>query len=94
MATGSALSGIALLRHVADSGVTFPGNADVYGPHSNEQLIREAFHRYSEDLVIATKGGFVRSGYDCSTSWLMCSVALCAFPSLLPDEVSRRHACG
>jgi aryl-alcohol dehydrogenase-like predicted oxidoreductase len=45
-----------LLRHVVDSGVTFPGIADVYGPHSNEQLIREAFHRYPEDLVIATKG--------------------------------------
>jgi aryl-alcohol dehydrogenase-like predicted oxidoreductase len=82
-----------LLRHVVDSGVTFPGTAGVYGPHSNEQLIREAFHRYPEDLVIATKGGFVRGGYDYSTSWLMCSVALCAFPGFLPDGVSRRPAC-
>ena len=53
--------GIALLRHVVDSGVTFPGTADVCGPHSNEQLTCEAFHRYPEDLVIATKGGFVRA---------------------------------
>jgi aryl-alcohol dehydrogenase-like predicted oxidoreductase len=54
--------GIALLRHVVDSGVTFIDTADVYGPHSNELLIREALHSYSEDLVIATKGGFVRGG--------------------------------
>src|SRR5215475_14595187 len=54
--------GIALLRYVVDSGVTFIDTADVYGPHSNEQLIHEALHPYPEDLVIATKGGFVRGG--------------------------------
>src|ERR1700731_2222369 len=54
--------GIALLRHVVDSGVTFIDTADVYGPHSNEELIREALHPYPDDLVIATKGGFVRGG--------------------------------
>jgi aryl-alcohol dehydrogenase-like predicted oxidoreductase len=59
--------GIALLRHVVDSGVTFIDTADVYGPHSNEELIREALYPYPSDLVIATKGGFVRGGHDYST---------------------------
>src|SRR6202790_1611635 len=59
--------GIALLRHVVDSGVTFIDTADVYGPHPNEELIREAVHPYPSDLVIATKGGFVRGGHDYST---------------------------
>ena len=59
--------GINLLRHVVDSGVTFIDTADVYGPHSNEELIREALHPYPADLVIATKGGFVRGGHDYST---------------------------
>ncbi|GIF99427.1 aldo/keto reductase [Catellatospora citrea] len=59
--------GIALLRAVVDAGVTFIDTADVYGPHSNELLIREALHPYPDDLVIATKGGFVRGGYDYST---------------------------
>ena len=59
--------GIALLRHVVDSGVTFIDTADVYGPHSNEELIREAVYPYPSDLVIATKGGFVRGGHDYST---------------------------
>jgi pyridoxine 4-dehydrogenase len=54
--------GVALLRQVVDEGVTFIDTADVYGPHSNEELIREALHPYPDDLVIATKGGFVRGG--------------------------------
>jgi pyridoxine 4-dehydrogenase len=53
---------VALLREVVAEGVTFIDTADVYGPHSNEELIREALHPYPDDLVIATKGGFVRGG--------------------------------
>ena len=53
---------INLLREVVASGVTFIDTADVYGPHSNEELIREAVHPYSDNLVIATKGGFLRGG--------------------------------
>jgi hypothetical protein len=59
--------GIALLRQAADAGATLIDTADVYGPHSNEQLIRDALHPYPEDLVIATKGGFVRGGREFST---------------------------
>jgi aryl-alcohol dehydrogenase-like predicted oxidoreductase len=54
--------GVALLREVVAAGVTFIDTADVYGPHSNEELIREALHPYPGHLVIATKGGFVRGG--------------------------------
>jgi pyridoxine 4-dehydrogenase len=55
-------NGVALLREVVAQGVTFIDTADVYGPHSNEELIREALHPYPNNLVIATKGGFVRGG--------------------------------
>jgi hypothetical protein len=58
--------GIAVLRGVVDAGVTFIDTADVYGPHTNETLIRDALYPYPEDLVIATKGGFVRGGFDYS----------------------------
>jgi pyridoxine 4-dehydrogenase len=54
--------GVELLRKVVDEGVNFIDTADVYGPHSNEELIREALYPYPDDLVIATKGGFVRGG--------------------------------
>src|SRR4051812_46166275 len=54
--------GIGLLREVVNAGVTFIDTADVYGPHSNEELIREALQPYPDSLVIATKGGFLRGG--------------------------------
>src|SRR4029078_13461457 len=54
--------GVAMLREVVVAGVTFIDTADAYGTHSHEQLIREALYPYPEQLVIATKGGFVRSG--------------------------------
>jgi aryl-alcohol dehydrogenase-like predicted oxidoreductase len=59
--------GIAVLRAAVDAGVTFIDTADVYGPHTNEVLIRDALHPYPDDLVIATKGGFVRGGFDYAT---------------------------
>jgi aryl-alcohol dehydrogenase-like predicted oxidoreductase len=58
---------ITLLRGVVESGITFIDTADVYGPHTNETLIHDALHPYPDGLVIATKGGFVRGGYDYST---------------------------
>jgi pyridoxine 4-dehydrogenase len=59
--------GIALLRKAVEAGVTLIDTADVYGPHSNELLIRDALYPYPESLVIATKGGFVRGGRALST---------------------------
>jgi pyridoxine 4-dehydrogenase len=51
-----------LLRHVVDSGVNLIDTADSYGPAVSENLIAEALHPYAENMVIATKGGFERSG--------------------------------
>ena len=56
--------GIELLKEVVDAGINFIDTADVYGPHTNEFLIHDALHPYPADLVIATKGGFVRGGPD------------------------------
>jgi aryl-alcohol dehydrogenase-like predicted oxidoreductase len=53
---------LALLRDVVAAGVTFIDTADVYGPHSNEELIRQAIYPYPANVVIATKGGLVRGG--------------------------------
>jgi aryl-alcohol dehydrogenase-like predicted oxidoreductase len=58
---------IRVLRGVVDAGINLIDTADVYGPHANELLIKEALHPYPEGLVIATKGGFVRGGFDYST---------------------------
>jgi len=58
---------IRVLRGVVEAGINLIDTADVYGPHENELLIKDALHPYPEGLVIATKGGFVRGGYDYST---------------------------
>ncbi len=59
--------GIAVLRGAVDAGINFIDTADVYGPHFNELLIRDALYPYPEGLVIATKGGFVRGGFEYDT---------------------------
>jgi pyridoxine 4-dehydrogenase len=54
---------IRILRHaVHDLGINFIDTADAYGPGDNEEIIRKALHPYPRDLVIATKGGMLRSG--------------------------------
>jgi pyridoxine 4-dehydrogenase len=52
----------ALLRRVPELGITLIDTADSYGPDVSEELIAEALHPYPEDLVIATKGGLLRTG--------------------------------
>lgn len=52
----------AVLRRAVELGINFIDTADSYGPHVSERLIAEALHPYPQGLVIATKGGFTRSG--------------------------------
>ena len=52
----------AVLRRVVELGVNLIDTADSYGPAVSEELIAEALHPYPDDLVIATKGGLLRSG--------------------------------
>jgi aryl-alcohol dehydrogenase-like predicted oxidoreductase len=53
---------IRVLRRAVELGVTFIDTADSYGPEVAERLIHEALHPYPDDLVIATKAGFMRPG--------------------------------
>jgi pyridoxine 4-dehydrogenase len=52
----------AVLRRALELGVNFIDTADSYGPEVSEEIIAEALHPYPDDLVIATKGGYLRSG--------------------------------
>ncbi len=51
-----------VLKRAVELGVNFIDTADSYGPDVSEELIAEALHPYQKDVVIATKGGFERSG--------------------------------
>jgi aryl-alcohol dehydrogenase-like predicted oxidoreductase len=53
---------IRVLKRAPELGVNLIDTADSYGPEVSENLIAEALHPYPDDLVIATKGGLVRTG--------------------------------
>lgn len=48
---------ISVLRRAADAGVQLFDTADCYGPAVIEELVAEALHPYSDDIVVSTKGG-------------------------------------
>ena len=53
---------IRVLRRAVELGVNFIDTADSYGPNVSEEIIAEALFPYRTGGVIATKGGFERSG--------------------------------
>jgi aryl-alcohol dehydrogenase-like predicted oxidoreductase len=55
---GEALS---TLHRALELGVTLLDTADMYGPHTNEQLVGKAIRDRRERVVLATKFGIVRS---------------------------------
>src|SRR6476469_638564 len=53
---------IRVLKRAVELGINFIDTADSYGPHVSESLIAEALYPYPKGLVIATKGGLLRTG--------------------------------
>jgi aryl-alcohol dehydrogenase-like predicted oxidoreductase len=68
---------VAVLRAAVAAGVNHIDTADFYGPHVTNQLIRQALHPYSDDLVIVTKIGGKRGD---SGSWM---------PASSPEELTQ-----
>ena len=48
-----------LIRAAVERGVTFFDTAEVYGPYTNETLVGEALAPIRDQVVIATKFGFI-----------------------------------
>ncbi|MDB4918345.1 MAG: oxidoreductase [Mucilaginibacter sp.] len=55
---------IKVLQRAVELGVNFIDTADSYGPYVSEELIAKALYPYPAELVIATKGGLLRTGPD------------------------------
>src|SRR5437016_7992194 len=51
---------IATIHRALELGVTFFDTADMYGPHTNEQLLGRALRGHREQVIIATKFGILR----------------------------------
>jgi hypothetical protein len=50
--------GIKVIRTAHENGVTFFDTAEVYGPHTNEELVGEALAPIRDKVVVASKFGF------------------------------------
>ena len=50
---------VSLIRSAVEHGVTFFDTAEVYGPFANEELVGEALAPLRDQVVIATKFGFI-----------------------------------
>ena len=55
---------IATIHRAIELGVTFLDTADVYGPHTNEELVGKAIRGKRDKVVLATKFGIVRDPAD------------------------------
>jgi pyridoxine 4-dehydrogenase len=54
--------GCRLLRRAVELGVNFIDTAISYGPGFSEEIVAAALHPYPKGLVIATKGGLLKTG--------------------------------
>ncbi|KWW98429.1 Aldo/keto reductase [Carbonactinospora thermoautotrophica] len=55
---------IATIHRALELGVNFLDTADMYGPHTNEELVGRAIRGRREEVVLATKFGIVRDPAD------------------------------
>jgi aryl-alcohol dehydrogenase-like predicted oxidoreductase len=55
---------IETIRRALDLGVTFLDTADMYGPHTNEELVGRAIADRRDEVFLATKFGIVRDPRD------------------------------
>src|SRR3984957_706749 len=51
---------IATIHRAIELGINFLDTADVYGPHTNEELVGRAIKGKREHVILATKFGIVR----------------------------------
>src|SRR5580698_4996829 len=58
--SGDEAESIATIHRALDCGVTLLDTAEVYGPHTNEELVGKAIRGRRAEVVVATKFGLVR----------------------------------
>src|SRR5690242_13980193 len=55
---GDERSGLETIHRALELGVTFLDTAEIYGPHTNEELVGRAIAGHRDEFEIATKFGF------------------------------------
>jgi len=57
---------LATIRHALDLGIGFLDTSDIYGPHTNEELVGRAIKGRRSEVFLATKFGILRDPKDAS----------------------------
>ena len=57
---------LATLQHALDLGINFLDTSDIYGPHTNEELLARVIKGRRSEVFIATKFGILRDPQDVS----------------------------
>lgn len=55
---------VATIQKALDLGINFLDTADMYGPFTNEELVGRAIAGRRDEVILATKFGFIREGTD------------------------------
>jgi len=55
---------LATIRHALDLGIGFLDTSDIYGPHTNEELVGRAIQGRRSEVFLATKFGILRDPRD------------------------------
>ena len=69
---------IATIHRALDLGVTLLDTADMYGPHTNEELVGRAIAGRRDEVVLATKFGIVRDPEDPTAAASTAARSTCA----------------
>ncbi|WP_299532530.1 aldo/keto reductase [Ulvibacterium sp.] len=51
---------IQVIRKAIENGINFIDTADAYGPYTSELLVQKAIEPFKDEVMVATKGGFIK----------------------------------
>ena len=86
---------VATLHRALELGINLLDTADIYGPHSNEQLIGEAIRGKRDQVFLASKFGIVRDPANPAFRGIMVAPTTSTRPSTAASSAwgSRRSTC-
>ncbi|MGV9383299.1 aldo/keto reductase [Nonomuraea sp. NPDC003707] len=84
---------VSVIHQALDLGVTLIDTADVYGPHTNEELLGRALTGHRDRAVLATKVGRVADRIDATPAQVALAWLLAQGPHVVPIPGTKTPKC-